>query len=81
MSVWFITGISRGLGRELAEAALRHGHTVVGTTRTGDSDLDAADGRLHTVPLDVTDPEQAATAVAAAHRIAGRLDVVVNNAG
>lgn len=81
MSVWFITGISRGFGRALAEAALRRGHTVVGTTRTGDSDLDAAGGALHTVPLDVTDPEQAATAVAAAHRIAGRLDVVVNNAG
>ncbi|MCX2729081.1 oxidoreductase [Saccharopolyspora sp. NFXS83] len=81
MSVWFITGISRGLGRALAEAALGRGHTVVGTTRSGECDLAVADGRLRTVALDITVPEHAAAAVAAAHEFAGRIDVVVNNAG
>jgi NAD(P)-dependent dehydrogenase (short-subunit alcohol dehydrogenase family) len=78
---WFITGISRGLGRALAIELLERGHTVVGTTRDGQSDLAARAGTLHTVELDVTTPGQAAIAVEQAVAFAGRIDVVVNNAG
>jgi NAD(P)-dependent dehydrogenase (short-subunit alcohol dehydrogenase family) len=78
---WFITGISRGFGRALAIELLERGHTVVGTTRDGQSDLAARAGTLHTVELDVTTPGQAAIAVEQAVAFAGRIDVVVNNAG
>ncbi|RJQ81823.1 SDR family NAD(P)-dependent oxidoreductase [Pseudonocardiaceae bacterium YIM PH 21723] len=79
MSVWFITGISRGLGRSLADAALRRGHTVVGTTRSGTADLEH--DRLHVLPLELIDPSQVAPVVNRAHELAGGIDVVVNNAG
>jgi NAD(P)-dependent dehydrogenase (short-subunit alcohol dehydrogenase family) len=79
--VWFITGISRGLGRSLAEAVLAGGDTVIGTSRSGQADLSAPPGRLDMLRLDVTDADQVTRAVQAAHRIHGRLDVVVNNAG
>jgi NAD(P)-dependent dehydrogenase (short-subunit alcohol dehydrogenase family) len=79
--VWFITGISRGFGLALARTLLAQGHTVVGTTRDGTSALDAGAGTLHVVALDVTDRPQVDAAVEQAHRLAGRIDVVVNNAG
>ncbi len=78
-STWMITGISRGLGRELARTLLAAGATVVGTTRTGTADL--AHERLRLLPLDVTDPEATPAAVARAVELTGGLDVVVNNAG
>ncbi|CAL9355121.1 SDR family NAD(P)-dependent oxidoreductase [Streptomyces sp. enrichment culture] len=82
--VWFITGSSRGLGRSVAEEALAAGHRVVATARRSDAldDLAAQYGdRLLAVSLDVTDPAQAESAVAAAVDTFGRIDVVVNNAG
>ncbi|MEE3624811.1 oxidoreductase [Nitrospirillum sp. BR 11752] len=78
--VWFITGISRGFGRELAQAVLDQGQTVIGTTRNGESDLPPHHS-LHVLPLDVTDAAQVRDAVTRAHALHGRLDVVVNNAG
>jgi NAD(P)-dependent dehydrogenase (short-subunit alcohol dehydrogenase family) len=78
---WLITGISRGFGRALAIELLDRGHTVVGTTRDGQSNLEAGSGTLHVVELDVTAPGQAAVAVGQAVARAGRVDVVVNNAG
>ncbi|WP_328607146.1 SDR family NAD(P)-dependent oxidoreductase [Amycolatopsis sp. NBC_00345] len=81
MSVWLITGISRGLGRSLALAALHRGHTVVGTTRTGATDLDVPGRRLHVLPLELTDPGQTRSIATRARELAGGLDVVVNNAG
>ncbi|TWB24607.1 NADP-dependent 3-hydroxy acid dehydrogenase YdfG [Nitrospirillum amazonense] len=78
--VWFITGVSRGFGKELARTLLDQGQVVIGTTRDGQSDL-PADGRLHVLPLDVTDAAQVKDTVAKAHALHGRLDVVVNNAG
>jgi NAD(P)-dependent dehydrogenase (short-subunit alcohol dehydrogenase family) len=79
--VWFITGISRGFGRALALELLERGHTVVGTTRDGRSDLEPLAGTLHTVELDVTSPGGAAVAIEQAVELAGHIDVVVNNAG
>jgi len=79
--VWFITGISRGLGKSLAAAVLATGDTVIGTTRDGTSDLEHDRGQLHVLPLDVTKPEDVKLALQAAHKINWRLDVIVNNAG
>jgi NAD(P)-dependent dehydrogenase (short-subunit alcohol dehydrogenase family) len=84
MSVWFITGASRGFGRELAAAALQGGDQVVATARDPRAALEAlpdAGDALLTAPLDVTDEQQAAKAVAAGVERFGRIDVLVNNAG
>lgn len=78
-STWMITGVSRGLGRELARTLLETGATVVGTTRTGTADL--THERLHLLALDVTDPAAATATVARAVDLTDGLDVVVNNAG
>jgi NAD(P)-dependent dehydrogenase (short-subunit alcohol dehydrogenase family) len=79
--VWFITGISRGLGKALAESALLRGNTVIGTSRNGKVDIQPSNGKLHVLPLDVTNREQVFAAVEKAYGLCWRLDVVVNNAG
>ncbi len=84
MSVFLISGASRGLGREITEAALAAGHQVVGGVRSPKAldDLTERHGeRLAVVPLDVTDTEAARAAVRTAVERFGRLDVLVNNAG
>jgi NAD(P)-dependent dehydrogenase (short-subunit alcohol dehydrogenase family) len=84
MSVWFITGSSRGFGLEIARAALAAGHQVVATARKAETVLEQLPGagdQLLAVPLDVTDPESIRTAVDAAVERFGRIDVLVNNAG
>jgi NAD(P)-dependent dehydrogenase (short-subunit alcohol dehydrogenase family) len=81
---WLITGSSRGLGRELADAALAAGHQVVATARNPESLRELVERypeQARAVALDVTDREQAAAAVAAAVEAFGRIDVLVNNAG
>ncbi len=81
---WFITGTSSGLGRALAEAALEAGERVVATARRAESvaDLGRRFGeRCIPLPLDVTDPAAVTAAVEEAVRRAGRIDVLVNNAG
>ena len=82
--VYFLTGSSRGLGRQIAEVALAAGHQLVATARQPDSLADLAGrygSQILPVALDVTDPAGAAAAVAAGITAFGRLDVVVNNAG
>jgi NAD(P)-dependent dehydrogenase (short-subunit alcohol dehydrogenase family) len=81
--VWFITGAGRGLGVDIARAALAAGHAVVATARNAESANSAlgAHDDLLTIDLDVTDPAAAQGAVAATVERFGRLDVLVNNAG
>jgi NAD(P)-dependent dehydrogenase (short-subunit alcohol dehydrogenase family) len=81
--VWFITGAGRGMGVDIATAALAAGHAVVATARNTDT-VTAALGQdedLLAVKLDVTDPASAEAAVTAAVDRFGRIDVLVNNAG
>jgi NAD(P)-dependent dehydrogenase (short-subunit alcohol dehydrogenase family) len=81
--VWLITGAGRGLGVDIAKAALEAGHAVVATGRDPRK-VAAAIGEhddLLTVKLDVTRPEDARAAVEAAVGKFGRIDVLVNNAG
>jgi NAD(P)-dependent dehydrogenase (short-subunit alcohol dehydrogenase family) len=82
--VFFLTGSSRGLGRQIAEAALAAGHRLVATARQPGTLADLADrygDRILPVALDVTDPDAATAAVRAGAAAFGRIDVVVNNAG
>jgi len=83
-SVFFLTGSSRGLGRQIAETALAAGHQLVATARRPETLADLAGQygpQILPVALDVTDPAAAQAAVAAGVEAFGRLDVVVNNAG
>jgi len=81
--VWLITGAGRGLGVEIAKAALAAGHAVIATGRdatrvaasVGDHD------NLLAIKLDVTRPQDAKAAVEAAVARFGRIDILVNNAG
>lgn len=82
--VWLVTGSSRGLGRNIAIAALEAGHRVVATARKPEQldDLVQRYGdRIRAYALDVTDAEAARAAVRTAVDTFGRLDVLVNNAG
>jgi NAD(P)-dependent dehydrogenase (short-subunit alcohol dehydrogenase family) len=82
--VWFVTGSSRGLGRNFVEAALSRGDNVAATARTTASldELVAAYGEaVLPLELDVTDRAAAFATVERAKEHFGRLDVIVNNAG
>jgi NAD(P)-dependent dehydrogenase (short-subunit alcohol dehydrogenase family) len=82
--VFLVTGSSRGLGGEIAEAALAAGHQIVATARNAEqlsSLIDRYGKQVRAVALDVTDFTAAQAAVKAAVDEFGRLDVVVNNAG
>src|SRR5580765_5990346 len=81
--IWLITGAGRGLGVDIAKAALATGHAVVATGRDI-AKITAAVGDyddLLAFKLDVTRPQDAQAAVEAAVVKFGRIDVLVNNAG
>jgi NAD(P)-dependent dehydrogenase (short-subunit alcohol dehydrogenase family) len=84
-NVWFITGSGRGIGAQIAKSALQAGHKVVATGRNLEQLRAAHQGvpadKIAFVELDVTNEAQAETAVQAAVKQFGRIDVLVNNAG
>lgn len=82
--VWFVTGSSRGLGREFVEAALARGDKVAATARNtgGFAELVATYGdAVLPLEMDVTDKAAVFESVKQAREHFGRLDVIVNNAG
>jgi NAD(P)-dependent dehydrogenase (short-subunit alcohol dehydrogenase family) len=84
MKTWFITGASRGFGREWALAALGRGDQVVATARNPASLKDLVERFPHktlALQLDVTNRDEAFAAVYQGFEYFGRLDVAVNNAG
>jgi len=81
---WFITGISSGLGKALAEAVIAHGDFVIGTFRKKeqvDEFNQKNSGKALAIQLDITNREQVENAVSEINKNVGRLDVLVNNAG
>jgi NAD(P)-dependent dehydrogenase (short-subunit alcohol dehydrogenase family) len=82
--VWLVTGAGRGMGVDIAKAALSAGNAVVATGRRPEAVEQALGGDqddLLVVKLDVTSSEDAQAAVQAAVERFGRIDVLVNNAG
>ena len=79
--VVFITGCSSGIGAALAEEFHRRGHRVVATARRVESLAALAEKGVRTLALDVDDADSIAAAVAAVATDAGRIDLLINNAG
>jgi len=80
--VWFITGCSTGIGRELAKHVLECGYRAVVTARDLNDITDlAVNGDALVLKLDVTDQGQIDAAIKEAEKKFGRIDVLMNNAG
>ncbi len=82
--IWFITGVSSGFGRALAQEALAAGYRVVGTLRNeaARAEFDALQpGRSFGRLLDVTHDTEVVRVVAKVETSIGPIDVLVNNAG
>lgn len=78
---WFITGISTGLGRELARAVVRSGDKVLGTVRQQEQIDELAGEGIEAILMDVNDQAAVDAGVRAATARLGGIDVLVNNAG
>ncbi|MFD7024002.1 SDR family NAD(P)-dependent oxidoreductase [Promicromonospora sukumoe] len=82
MTVTLITGANKGIGYETARQLLALGHDVwIGARDAGRGEKAAAELGARFVQLDVTDDASVAAALASVDAAAGRLDVLVHNAG
>lgn len=84
IKAWLITGSATGFGYEIARAALAQGERVIATARDPSRLaplIEGSDGRLCALELDVNDPVSVRTAIEAAERWSGGIDVLVNSAG
>lgn len=80
-SVVLITGASSGMGKETALTLAREGHIVYGAARRVDKMRDLVEAGGHALELDVTDEAKVREVVARILKEAGRIDVLINNAG
>jgi NAD(P)-dependent dehydrogenase (short-subunit alcohol dehydrogenase family) len=82
MTITFITGANKGLGRETARRLIEHGHTVLLGARDETAGRTAAESLgARFVQIDVTDDESVAAAAADVTANEGQVDVLINNAG
>ena len=82
--VWLVTGVSTGLGREIAKVAAENGNIVIGTLRNKDQFADFYDlvpGKTHPIKMDVTNSSDIRTGISEIISEYGQIDVLVNNAG
>jgi NAD(P)-dependent dehydrogenase (short-subunit alcohol dehydrogenase family) len=82
--IWFITGISSGLGKALAEAVIESGDFVIGTFRNpnqADVFSNAHKGEALGITMDITKSKDIEKAVKMVKKQFGRIDILVNNAG
>ncbi|KAF2836816.1 NAD(P)-binding protein [Patellaria atrata CBS 101060] len=80
--VWFITGASSGLGKGIAQDALSRGHRVIAAARTPSKAQDLKEAGAALITFDVTDElDTLKAAVQEAHKIYGRIDILINSAG
>jgi NAD(P)-dependent dehydrogenase (short-subunit alcohol dehydrogenase family) len=82
--IWFITGISSGLGNELIRAVVKQGDFAIGTFRKQeqvDTFNKGHDGKAFAIKMDVTDSYEVRKGIEAIAEKFGKLDVLVNNAG
>jgi NAD(P)-dependent dehydrogenase (short-subunit alcohol dehydrogenase family) len=80
--IWFVTGCSTGFGRELVLAALSRGDKVIATARNASKLEPLKEAGADTMQLDVTASlDDLKKSAEKAHKLYGRIDVLVNNAG
>lgn len=79
MKTVFITGVSRGIGKALAQKFLKEGYRVIGTSRAGSADF--THSNLIMLPLDLAEAESRQTCVEQIRQLGYRFDVWINNAG
>lgn len=79
MKTIFITGVSRGIGKALAQRFLDAGDFVIGTSTSGTADWSHNDLRL--IQLDLANPESISKCVKATKALDKKIDILINNAG
>ncbi len=80
-SIVLVTGASSGIGRATAEAFVKKGHLVFGTSRKAELDSSVSSDTVNMIPLETTDEKSVKRAVDFVLEKAGGLDILVNCAG